>query len=230
MEVKMNFALLPLAVVLLSAPDIEVSEQSFDFGYAYVGESYRHTFWIYNRGDDNLKIESVRTFCNCAVTEVKNRNLLPGDSTSFDFVFNTGGFFAERVKWAYIRTTDPTDSLVKVNVTVRLFNDYDRTPFKIIPAMLHFGSIDDLRDQQVLSITNTSQTTYRIRLVERSPALADFEFAERDFAPGEEITLTLRPKSSARSAVLFQSCLVFEAFTPTEVVRFSVPLHLKPER
>ncbi|TET23717.1 MAG: DUF1573 domain-containing protein [Candidatus Stahlbacteria bacterium] len=223
----MNFSLLMLGVLLVSAPKIEVSEQSFDFGYAFVGEHYRHTFWIYNRGDEPLEIKKIRTFCGCTATELKRNQLAPGDSTSFDFIFDTHGFFAERVKWAYIRSNDPRDSLLKVNVTIRLYEDYSRTPFRVEPAYLHFNRIDSLADEVTLKLVNFSDTGYNLQLIEAPAVLKGVELPKSAIAPEEELQLSLRPMDGIRDPALFKSSVTFEAWTPTEIVRFSVPLHIR---
>jgi len=226
----MNVFALSLVVLVAAAPRIEVSERSFDFGFGLVGRHYRHTFWIYNRGDAPLNIKSIRTFGNFTTTDLTKRRLAPGDSASFDFVFNTYGFFAERVKWAYIRSDDPRDSLLAVNVTVRLYKDYRRTPFEINPMMLDFHRLDSLREEVVLSISNVSDSDYRLRLVEVPAVLVKPEFTEQELGAGKDLTLSLRPRAGLHRATEFQSAVVFEAWTPTELVRFSVPLYLAPVR
>jgi hypothetical protein len=49
------FATLPA----LAAPRMEMSESEFDFGYVPQNSEISHIFWLYNRGDDSLKIEKV---------------------------------------------------------------------------------------------------------------------------------------------------------------------------
>lgn len=223
----MNFWALMLGVLLSGVPKIEVSEQSFDFGYGFVGEHYRHTFWIYNRGDEPLLIKKIRTFCGCTATELKRNQIAPGDSTSFDFIFDTYGFFGERVKWAYIRSNDPRDSLLKVNVTIRLYEDYSRTPFQVEPAYLHFNRIDSLADEVVLKLVNSSDTDYNLEIIEIPAALERPELFQSTLAVGKELELALHPRDGIRDPALFKSSVTFEAWTPTEIVRFSVPLHIR---
>jgi hypothetical protein len=225
----MNSTLLILGFLLAGAPRIEVSEQSFDFGYALVSRHYRHTFWIYNRGDEPLEIKRIRTFCGCTATELK-RNLIPaGDSTSFDFIFDTYGFFAERVKWAFIRSNDPQDSLLKVNVTIRLYEDYSRIPFEITPEYLDFNRLDSLADNLVLKLVNTSQTDYTLEILETPEVLVRPEIIN-SFAAGKELDIPLVTQAGIRAPALFQSSVTFEAWTPTEIVRFSVPLYIQQKK
>lgn len=226
----MNTTLLLMSIFFLASPQIEVSEESFDFGYALVTRHYRHTFWIYNRGDAPLEIKKIRTFCGCTATELKRNLISPGDSTSFDFIFDTYGFFGERVKWAYIRSNDPRDSLLKVNVTIRLYEDYSRTPFEINPEYLDFNRIDSLSDEVLLKLVNPSDTDYNLEIIETPAALARPDFSQSDFAVGKGLELALHPRDGILDPGLFQSSVTFEAWTPQEIVRFSVPLHIRPKR
>ncbi len=216
-----------LTSALLTAPQIELSEQSFDFGHSYVSESYRHTFWIYNRGDEPLNILKIRTFCNCSTTELEKNSIPAGDSASFDFIFDTQGFFSECVKWAWVLSDDPQDSLIRINVTVRLYEDYSRANLEVEPKYLYFNKIDSLYSEVPLRITNTSKTAYNLRLVEWPQALQIIDFPERTFTPGETITLKLHPREGIKDAALFASSITFEAYTSTEVNRFSVPLMIR---
>jgi len=223
----MNLSLLIIGFLLLGVPSIEVSEESFDFGYALVTRHYRHTFWIYNRGDAPLEIKKIRTFCGCTTTELRRNLISPGDSTSFDFIFDTQGFFAERVKWAYIRSNDPRDSLLKVNVTIRLYEDYSRTPFQVEPAYLHFNRIDSLADDIVLKLVNSSDTDYNLEIIETPGVLVRPELVQRNFTAGKELNISFLPQTDISDPALFKSSVTFEAWTPTEIVRFSVPLHIR---
>ncbi len=62
-----NFSVIVLAVGLallaaisvVAAPRMEMSEMEFDFGYVPQNSEISHVFWLYNRGDDILKIDKV---------------------------------------------------------------------------------------------------------------------------------------------------------------------------
>jgi hypothetical protein len=47
------------SVSAIAAPRMELSEPEFDFGFVPQNSEISHVFWIYNRGDDSLKIEKV---------------------------------------------------------------------------------------------------------------------------------------------------------------------------
>ncbi|MCX6835851.1 MAG: hypothetical protein NTW07_12120 [candidate division Zixibacteria bacterium] len=57
-------ALAAVAVILavspgFAAPLMVIPEIEFDFGYVPQNSEISHVFWIFNRGDDSLKIEKV---------------------------------------------------------------------------------------------------------------------------------------------------------------------------
>ncbi|MBN2379029.1 DUF1573 domain-containing protein [candidate division WOR-3 bacterium] len=216
-----------LSLLLASAPHIEVSERSYDFGYAYECESYLHTFWIYNRGDEALNISSVRTFCGCSITELGKKKLGPGDSTSFNFIYDTRGFFGDCVKWAYISSNAPNDSVLMINVTIKLYGGYKNLPISTDTRWLDFKSIDSLQDEVVLKLKNVSGTRYNLDLLEIPAVLEPFALPSRTIGPGEEIELRLRHIPGVRDYRMFSSSINFEAWTPTESLRFSIPLHVR---
>jgi len=48
-----------LASAVLAAPLMDIPEKEFDFGLVPQNSDVSHIFWIFNRGDDTLKIEKV---------------------------------------------------------------------------------------------------------------------------------------------------------------------------
>jgi len=48
-----------LAPTLTGAPLLHLPEKEFDFGYVPQNSKVSHVFWLYNNGDDTLKIKKV---------------------------------------------------------------------------------------------------------------------------------------------------------------------------
>lgn len=44
---------------VMGAPLMKIPEKEFDFGYVPQNSKVSHIFWLYNRGDDTLKIKKV---------------------------------------------------------------------------------------------------------------------------------------------------------------------------
>jgi hypothetical protein len=62
---KLFIAVLAAVAVILAvspgfaAPLMVMPEIEFDFGYVPQNSEISHVFWIFNRGDDSLKIEKI---------------------------------------------------------------------------------------------------------------------------------------------------------------------------
>jgi len=62
---RVLFAIVAASVVMLvispgfAAPHMVMPEIEFDFGYVPQNSEISHVFWIYNTGDDTLKIDKV---------------------------------------------------------------------------------------------------------------------------------------------------------------------------
>jgi hypothetical protein len=62
---KLFIAVLAAVAVILAvspgfaAPLMVIPEIEFDFGYVPQNSEISHVFWIFNRGDDSLKIEKI---------------------------------------------------------------------------------------------------------------------------------------------------------------------------
>jgi hypothetical protein len=45
--------------LIQAAPHLTLKESKFEFGYVPQNSKITHRFWLYNTGDDTLKIEKV---------------------------------------------------------------------------------------------------------------------------------------------------------------------------
>jgi len=84
-----------------------------DFGLVRAGEIVRHSFVIKNNSSKVLNIKDVSTSCGCAVSEVKNKILNPGESTFVDVKFNSQGYFGEVQQFVYVSTDSLDESLLR---------------------------------------------------------------------------------------------------------------------
>jgi hypothetical protein len=74
---------------------------------------------------------------------------------------------------------------------------------------------------------NTSEIDYNLEIVETPGVLLRPERALDSFAAGKELDIPFVTQAGIRDPELFKSSVTLEAWTPTEIVRFSVPLHIR---
>jgi len=84
-----------LLVVLLfwsglsAQPKLEVPGGEFDFGYVPHSSTVVQQFWFKSVGTDTVKIERIRTGCDCATFSMEQDWLAPGDSMKVGFYWDS---------------------------------------------------------------------------------------------------------------------------------------------
>lgn len=84
-----------------------------DFGSIRAGEVVKHSFVIKNASQKVLNIKDVSTSCGCAVSEVKNKILKPGESTFMEVKFNSQGYSGAVEQFVYVNTDSLDNSLIR---------------------------------------------------------------------------------------------------------------------
>ncbi|MCD6459306.1 DUF1573 domain-containing protein [bacterium] len=79
-------------------PNLEISEQTWDFGTVTQGEQIRHSFILKNTGTQNLIIKKVKSTCGCTVTEITKKSLKPKESSKLFAVFKSFGKKGKQLK------------------------------------------------------------------------------------------------------------------------------------
>jgi len=82
---------------------------TWDFGQVKEGELLKHDFVLKNESKETLRIKDVNTSCGCTLSKVKEKILLPGQSTAIEVKFNTKGYSGAAKQYVYVHT----DSLDK---------------------------------------------------------------------------------------------------------------------
>lgn len=82
---------LSLPIIGCSAQQLE-DPYTWDFGRVREGEILKHDFVLKNESKDTLNIKDINTSCGCTVSEVKQKVLLPGESTLIEVKFNSKGY------------------------------------------------------------------------------------------------------------------------------------------
>ncbi|MFN3405980.1 MAG: DUF1573 domain-containing protein [Cytophagaceae bacterium] len=72
-------------------PYIKFSENSFDFGDIYQGDTVSHVFKFKNTGNAPLLLKEVLTTCGCTVPKFSKDPILPGKESEIVVKFNSEG-------------------------------------------------------------------------------------------------------------------------------------------
>ena len=102
----------------ISPPDIEFSEELWDFGTIKEGDVVTHVFEVKNLGGAELVISKVRPSCGCTAALLSSGEVPPGGTSQIEVTFNSSGFKGKVTKYIYVESNDPDEPRAKLTITV----------------------------------------------------------------------------------------------------------------
>jgi len=100
-----------------SMPDIEFSEDLWNFGTVIHGDKVTHVFEVKNLGETVLIINRVRPSCGCTAALLSSSQVSPGGSAQIEVTFNSSGFKGKVNKYIYVESNDPDEPRKKLTIT-----------------------------------------------------------------------------------------------------------------
>lgn len=101
-----------------SQPKIDIPETRKDLGRVFEQKQYIHDFIVYNRGDAELVINSVRPGCGCTVTNF-DKTIAAGKQGKIEFVLEGDKVHNQFSKSATVSSNDP----IHPTMTIALAGD-----------------------------------------------------------------------------------------------------------
>jgi hypothetical protein len=183
-------ALSALTGSALGAPRLVIAEAAYDFGAIPSGQIVTHVFWLKSAGEDTLKILETKPGCGCTKAPLEKTVLAPGDSTHLEVIFDSKKFSNRVNKSVRITTNEGAQpQLVRFTALVEDTSS-GGLQLAIEPRVLDV-SVDGKATNQTLTLTNRTDQTLPLRLVE---------------LPREYLTVnlpaTLGPRQTVRAAVI----------------------------
>ena len=100
-------------------PQIQMDEESFDFGEIQQGESVTHDFVLKNIGDANLIISAAKGSCGCTVPEWPKEPIAKGEEAAMKVTFNSAGRSGKQNKTVTLVTNAiPNTKVITINGNV----------------------------------------------------------------------------------------------------------------
>ena len=119
-----------------SGGQVTADEQEFNFGRMDSRENGRHEFTVTNHGDHTLTLNPGLTSCGCTVSEIKDNELAPGQSTTVLVTWQAKKHIGPFKQSVTIVTSDPH----RPEVTFTIRGEYTQ-PVYADPDELTFGQI-----------------------------------------------------------------------------------------
>ena len=170
------FALALLVSAAYAAPRMQLSETTYNFGYAPQNSRISHIFWIKSTGDDTLLITKVIPGCGCTKAPLEKSELAPGDSTRLQILFKTGHYKNHVAKAPKIESNAsdiPNNIRIESFVVARPDSTF---PLVISPYKLDISQFGEkTRDQMTFKVTNVSDKSLKVSVIDKELRKFDVE-------------------------------------------------------
>ena len=91
----------------------EQDQYLWDFGSVKENAILKHEFILKNNTSQILTVQNVSTSCGCTVSEVKQKILSPGESTTIGVSFDTKGYKGLVEQYVYVNTDNLDNPVLK---------------------------------------------------------------------------------------------------------------------
>ena len=89
----------------------QTEDGTWDLGQVKEGKVVKKSFTFKNDAGKIIHIKDVTTSCGCTVSRIKEKTLLPGESTPVEVQFNSKSYSGPVTQFVYINT-DNLDKLI----------------------------------------------------------------------------------------------------------------------
>ena len=215
-----------------AAPKAEISESTFDFGFAPQGSKLSHKYWIHATGTEDLKITKVVPGCGCTKAPPEKDIVAVGDSTWLEIIFSSKKYTSKITKRPKFYTNEGK-AAKKVSFTAHIVSPNDVTsPLVINPFKVNLSKQSDFHlanskintnedNNGMVEVTNNSDTDLSIKIVDIDTANFNVDLPQLIHA-GETVqgTIYLQNVKSEKS---FQKSLTIEV-NDEKKTRFTIPV------
>jgi len=207
---------------IFAAPQMILSESSFDFGFVPQNSKISHTFWIKSVGDDDLKILKVIPGCGCTQAPLEKKLITPGDSTRLEIIFSTKQYKSLVSKQPKIQTNEGSGDkslMFKANVIVNPDSTY---PLVINPFVVNFTQASDQKnDNFVVTLTNVTEQDLDIVLIDQPDNIFEIKLPDK-IKTGKTAQVSIKLNDDAKS-LSFEKSITIEV-NDANKSRFTIPV------
>ncbi len=216
-----------LSAIPPSKAKVQLGLTEFQFGYMPNDASVSHSYWLYSRGEDSLKILRVKPACGCTKAPLKKEVIAVGDSGEVELVFHASAGQKGNVSKSATVTCNDND---KGNFQLRFSANIYATdhPDSLTPLTLSTSSVKwdnaSRNETRTLVLKNVSSSPVAINLLARPVGCVDLDLGNGEINPGKtrEIKIKVAKDFTGQD---FTKSFTFEC-NDAGKTRYSVPVVL----
>jgi len=189
---------LVVAATAFAAPELSVTEPTYNFGTITQGKKVPHNFVIRNSGDAPLVIKEVSVACGCTAAKPSASQIAPGKSAEIQVVFDSTNFTGKVQKSVTVVSNAGKAPNYVLNMEGSILE-----PLQYTPRQINLGVLKPGAAKQV-SVTVTNKESGSVKLLGVSLTSNTLTvkpvLKKAELKPGEtgSIELTFTPRSDAK--------------------------------
>jgi hypothetical protein len=202
-----------------------IEETNFDFGYIPGGEVVSHSYYLYSRGTDSLKILKVQPGCGCTKAPLKKDVVAAGDSANVELVFtSTKGSHGAVSKSATVTCNDNDRASFQLTFKGKTYDYPDSLrPLTLSDATIKIDAKAKSKEVKLI-VKNVSKTNVKMNLVSLPSDYLKLDFPDSEIKPGKEKEIKIRVNPQVNDEE-FKKSFTF-AVNDSAGTRYTVPVLL----
>lgn len=193
-----------LASAASAAPELTVTEGTYNFGTITQGKKVQHNFVIKNSGDQPLQIKDVNVSCGCTAAKPSASVIAPGKKGELQVIFDSANFTGKVQKTVSLVTNAGKSPTYTFNMEGTILEVLGIAPHQIDLGPLKPGAA------KLASVTVTNRGTGVVKVLSVSLTSNTLQvkpvIKKSELKAGEsgtiELTVTARPDAKIMSGYL----------------------------
>jgi len=175
-----------------SGPKIELSEESWYFGFLPTNVKVQHNYWLRSVGTDTLRIIKVESGCGCTTAPLSKNVIPPGDSAKLELFFNTEKMMGKMIKQVDITCNDPQRSHLPVRFHGII--NYEHDSVRVKPRLIGFPETmkNSQRAKETIEVFNNSHSDIDLQIVDSPADFVEVVLSRNRLAAGSSGRVELR--------------------------------------
>jgi hypothetical protein len=202
-----------------------IEETNFDFGYIPGGEVVSHSYYLYSRGRDSLKILKVQPGCGCTKAPLKKDVVAAGDSANVELVYtSTKGTRGPISKSATVTCNDNDRANFQLTFKGKTYDYPDSLqPLTLSDATIKLDATAKSKEAKLV-VKNVSKTNVKMNLVSLPYDYLKIDVPDSEIKPGKEKEIKIRVNPLVTDEE-FKKSFTF-ALNDSAGTRYTVPVLL----
>jgi hypothetical protein len=164
--VKICILCLLLSSQVWPAKEIRIDGDKFEFGLVPNNSTMVHRIWIHADGRDTLRLADVKTGCGCVTAPWSADTILPGDSLSLVFYWQTRGSVGPQSLSAYL-FLEPHEFPLEINMSGNVVTPNDsQASVSWQPAIVQLSAEPDGDLSGRFTLKGSMLDSLKVRVVE----------------------------------------------------------------